>query len=285
MVVLLGGNMLVDKDGWLITSEWVITVDDYGIKSIGDIFDAWFIPWKNIDSISYESKNDRIHRIIINRREDNLTTKAYIKIEKHKNLLTIYNIIKDKFERYKMEAEQERQKKLAEERLTRDKAEKERQRKLIEERLTREKAEQERQRKLVEENSARIKAEEIYFRRITRLQDIQNISPVQFEKLIGMLFQKMGFSVLTTSITRDEGIDLVLDKNGKTSIVQCKRFNGSVGQPIIRDLYGTMIHNRAYDAYLITTGTFSLPAKSWASGKPIHLVDGSMLIEWIESFL
>jgi HJR/Mrr/RecB family endonuclease len=132
---------------------------------------------------------------------------------------------------------------------------------------------------------AKQKQERDYFQRIKRLEDIQNINPIQFEKLVSNLFKKMGYDVLLTKISRDEGIDLILSKNGKKSIVQCKRYSGTVGQPIARDLYGSMIHNRAEDAYLITTGVFSLPAKTWASGKPIHLVDGKMLIEWIETIL
>jgi HJR/Mrr/RecB family endonuclease len=121
-----------------------------------------------------------------------------------------------------------------------------------------------------------------YFQRINRLEDIQKIDPIQFEKLVSSLFKKLGYDVLLTKASGDEGIDLILSKDGKKSVVQCKRYSGTVGQPIARDLYGSMIHNRAEDAYLITTGVFSLPAQTWASGKPIHLVDGKM---WIETIL
>jgi restriction system protein len=95
----------------------------------------------------------------------------------------------------------------------------------------------------------------------------------------------MGFEVINTLATRDEGIDLILSKNNRKSVVQCKRFKGMVGQSVLRDLYGAMIHNRAEDAFVITTGSFSLPAQTWAANKPIHLVDGKMLIEWLESIL
>ena len=148
-----------------------------------------------------------------------------------------------------------------------------------------EKQKQMRLERLAKEELIRQQQERDYFQRINRLEDIQKIDPIQFEKLISALFKKMGYDVLLTKASRDEGIDLIISKNGKKSVVQCKRYSGTVGQPIARDLYGSMVHNRAEDAYLITTGVFSLPAQTWVSGKPIHLVDGKMLVEWIETIL
>ena len=139
--------------------------------------------------------------------------------------------------------------------------------------------------KLAQNEIIRQQQETDYFRRIKNLEEIQKISPKQFEKLVAKLFKKMGYDVSLTKASGDEGIDIILSRNGKTSIVQGKRYSGTVGQPVARDLYGSMIHNRAEEAYLITTGIFSLPAQTWASVKPIHLVNGKMLIEWIETIL
>jgi restriction endonuclease Mrr len=41
-----------------------------------------------------------------------------------------------------------------------------------------------------------------------------------------------------------------------------------------------MLHERAQEGYFVTTSSFSLPARSWAQGKFIHLVDGRELAEW-----
>lgn len=125
---------------------------------------------------------------------------------------------------------------------------------------------------------------EIYIQKLATIDKLRAMHPVEFEKLIEKLFKKMGFSVETTPITGDEGVDLLVRKGNRKGIVQCKRYQGSVGQPIVRDLYGAMVHNRADEAYVITTGTISLPAQQWASGKPIHLVDGNTLLEWLNSF-
>ncbi len=61
--------------------------------------------------------------------------------------------------------------------------------------------------------------------------------------------------------------------------MQCKRYRGTVGAPIVRDLYGTMVHHGAGYAYLVTNSTFSEEARIWAAGKPIELIDGRRLVD------
>lgn len=123
-----------------------------------------------------------------------------------------------------------------------------------------------------------------HFNHIRQLDEIRQLDPVAFERFVGSLFEKMGYQVQTTPLSGDEGIDLILRKGTKLAIVQCKRYENSVGQPVVRDLYGAMVHNKADEAYLVTTGTVTLPAQQWVVGKPLHLVDGNMLVEWVETF-
>lgn len=82
-----------------------------------------------------------------------------------------------------------------------------------------------------------------------------------------------------TRRTGDEGVDLVLDREGERSIAQCKRYRGQIGQPLVRDFYGALVHENAKRGYFVTTGRFSLPAQTWAEGKNITLVDGVDLLE------
>jgi restriction system protein len=119
------------------------------------------------------------------------------------------------------------------------------------------------------------------FRRIRRLSQMKQMDPVEFEEFTGWLYERRGYRASTTAISGDEGIDLVLRRWGKKIIVQCKRYAGNVGQPIVRDLYGAMIHSGAGEAHLVTTGTISQQAEDWAAGKPIVLVDGSDLVAWV----
>lgn len=108
--------------------------------------------------------------------------------------------------------------------------------------------------------------------------DINNLSGVEFENVCQQLVEYIGFDTETTKASGDGGIDLIAYNHqpllsGKY-IIQCKRYSGSVGEPIIRDLYGVVTSERANKGILMTTGYFTKSAISFAEGKPIELIDG-----------
>lgn len=111
------------------------------------------------------------------------------------------------------------------------------------------------------------------------IEDLYLLSPGQFENLIAVYFEQYGYVVKRVGRTRDHGVDLrVNTRNGEIWIVQCKRWKGSIGEPIVRDLFGTMHHESAGRAFLMTTGAITPAAYAWAQDKPIMLYDGAGLI-------
>jgi HJR/Mrr/RecB family endonuclease len=120
--------------------------------------------------------------------------------------------------------------------------------------------------------------------RTRKLDDLKTRSPQDFEALVASLFKAYGHDVELVGGHSDHGVDIfVRNEAGEKWVVQCKRYNGSVGEPVLRDLYGTMLHENAQGAYLITTGTFTQGAVQWAAEKPIILYDGEALIKRILS--
>ena len=132
----------------------------------------------------------------------------------------------------------------------------------------------------IEHNTVSIRTR--VYREPRALEQLREMHPVEFEEFIATVFDRKGYRVERTPRVADEGIDLIVRKADRVGIVQCKRYKGNVGQPIVRDLYGVMIHNRADEAFLITTGQISLPARTWRETKPIHLIDGAKLVEWMQ---
>ena len=118
--------------------------------------------------------------------------------------------------------------------------------------------------------------------------DIQNLSGIEFEEVCKKLLMNMGFEVRTTKKTGDGGIDLVVYNKqplmGGIYIVQCKRYAGSVGEPIIRDLYGVVTAERVNKGILITTGEFTQSAKKFAENKPIELIDKRLLMDLLSKY-
>ncbi|MCS6827047.1 MAG: restriction endonuclease [Caldilinea sp.] len=113
-------------------------------------------------------------------------------------------------------------------------------------------------------------------------EQLMALTPGEFEAYVAeRLFVRRGFRVINVRDTKDGGVDvLVTDRLGQKAIVQCKRYrNSTVGASVVRDLYGTMIHEGAVYSYLVTSGPISEEARRWAAGKPMQLIDGKQLVE------
>lgn len=76
----------------------------------------------------------------------------------------------------------------------------------------------------------------------------------------------------TGSSFGDRGIDLLLKDNDKTIIIQCKAFKNYVSAGVVRELYGTLINEKADEAWLVVTSGFYRGAKEFAYDKPIRLL-------------
>lgn len=120
----------------------------------------------------------------------------------------------------------------------------------------------------------------------------QEISPEAFERLTQRLLRESGFvQVEVTGRTGDGGIDGkgIARIHGFMSfhvIFQCKKYQGSVSSPDIRDFRGAMV-GRADKGLFITTGTFTNAAIKEATrdgAPPIDLVDGDQLAEKLKEF-
>lgn len=96
-------------------------------------------------------------------------------------------------------------------------------------------------------------------------QYLQSMDPREFEKLVCALFERQGYTVEPTPYSGDGGVDGFLRLNGKVHLLQCKRVKGSVGEPVLRDLFGTMTAWGADSGIVVTTGTVSRKAQAWAA--------------------
>lgn len=111
-------------------------------------------------------------------------------------------------------------------------------------------------------------------------ETLYNLNPYDFERYVANLFRSKGYKVQLRGRSGDAGVDLMLTQpGGKKAIVQCKRYRRPIGPDIIRELYGTLMHERVAHAFLVTTADISDSAREWAQGKPMTLVDGAALAE------
>ncbi|HMR49846.1 MAG TPA: restriction endonuclease [Arachnia sp.] len=116
-------------------------------------------------------------------------------------------------------------------------------------------------------------------------------TPAQFERLAQRLLREAGFeSVKVTGQSGDQGIDGVgVYRLGLLTFpvfFQCKRYAGNVGAGAVRDFRGAM-QGRGDKGLLITTGTFTKPAKEEAArdgATPVDLIDGDRLCDLLRQY-
>ena len=115
------------------------------------------------------------------------------------------------------------------------------------------------------------------------LQWLRGMKPSEFEDYIADLFRRLGYKARAVGESHDGGIDVILEKDSIVRYVQCKKFITSV-VPVssIRDFYGAIAdHQTNGKGYFITTNKFTLEAERFAEDKPIELIDGFKLIDYI----
>ena len=77
-------------------------------------------------------------------------------------------------------------------------------------------------------------------------------------------------------------MDILARKDGETILVQCKQWKAQkVGVSTVREMFGVLNAEGANEVHVITSGSFTDEAKSFAGGKPIRLIDGPRLLELI----
>lgn len=119
----------------------------------------------------------------------------------------------------------------------------------------------------------------------TGIDSLRRMSWRQFEQLAGEAFRRQGYAVAETGLGgADGGIDLILRKNGKTTLVQCKQWqNWQVGVKVVREMYGLLLHHKAAAVKIVALGYYTSEARRFAHGKPIELIHGEELIATVRS--
>lgn len=119
------------------------------------------------------------------------------------------------------------------------------------------------------------------------LDTVAGLTPTFFEQLVVDLLLKMGYGGAEASgkaigKSGDGGIDGTIDQDPlglDVVYIQAKRWQGSVGRPVLQAFAGSLEGHKATKGLIITTSTFSPEAVSYVGtiSKRIVLVDGKLL--------
>lgn len=117
---------------------------------------------------------------------------------------------------------------------------------------------------------------------------VMKCPPEFFEQLVVDLLLAMGYggsrkdAGQAVGKTADGGIDGIIkeDRLGLDAVyIQAKRWEGTVGSPVVRDFVGSLVGHSANKGVLISTSRFSKDALEYAKRIPqkVVLIDGTML--------
>jgi restriction system protein len=108
---------------------------------------------------------------------------------------------------------------------------------------------------------------------------ITSMSWRDFERLVGEVFRRQGFTVSGfAGQGPDGGVDLGLTKNGQRYLVQCKHWRKrQVSVTAVRELNGVVAAQGAHGGFVVTGGEFSREAREFADSCGIKLTDGPAL--------
>jgi len=117
-----------------------------------------------------------------------------------------------------------------------------------------------------------------YWERRRTIDYWQSLSGHQFENALAAQYRKLGCQVKVSKAGGDEGIDLIVNNEDGSFIVQCKAHKTPISPAPIRDFYGTMIHFNYRKGVFASTSGFTKGAISFAEGKNIKLISMKEII-------
>ena len=105
----------------------------------------------------------------------------------------------------------------------------------------------------------------------------------EFEELVAEAFRQRGYSVEKTGHGGLDGdIDLILRKEGRTELVQCKLWKTrQMHIATVREVWGLVAHHRANAVKIVSAGSFDFDAGQFARDKAIDLIDGERLLQLV----
>ena len=131
---------------------------------------------------------------------------------------------------------------------------------------------------------SRLKRRKLFDRVQHEQTTLTQLSWKEFELLVGEAFRQRGYAVVETGDGADGGIDLVLTKNGERILVQCKHWKSAkVTVMVVRELLGVMASQGAKGGFVVTSGSFTREAESFAQSNGIALVGADELNKMIQA--
>lgn len=128
---------------------------------------------------------------------------------------------------------------------------------------------------------------------ILSVEGIPTLGPARFEKLVSLIYKKLGYQVSVVGGSNDRGCDLVCLSEKRNLLVQVKFTEVSLvqGTAAVNEIRGAKSvyeqkHKRKFELVAATNSTFSTNAHSLAvNGDVVEIVEGNFVTDFLKSNL
>ena len=107
------------------------------------------------------------------------------------------------------------------------------------------------------------------------------LTPREFEEAIADLIVPLGYTeIRVVGGAADLGVDVLCrDRQGRRVAIQCKRYqpDNDISSSAVQTFMGGMVAHEAERGIIVTTSSFSAPARDLAKSQGIRLIDGAEL--------
>jgi hypothetical protein len=121
--------------------------------------------------------------------------------------------------------------------------------------------------------------------RDTIAQRLDQMSDGEFEQLMAYYFRRQDCAVDATPASGYRGADLIIVADDRRISVRLKRQDAPIGNGAVREAVGGRAFYGAFEAWIITNGTFAKGTRHDAKVAGVRLVDGEELAGWLGELL
>ena len=110
-----------------------------------------------------------------------------------------------------------------------------------------------------------------------RIGDFTELNGYEFEEYLKSLFELLGYTAIQTSLSGDQGADLILSKDDEKIVVQAKKYEENVSNKAVQEVAAAKNYYEADKAMVVTNSSFTKSAIELAFSNDVELWDGRKL--------
>jgi hypothetical protein len=110
------------------------------------------------------------------------------------------------------------------------------------------------------------------------------MTPVEFETFCAEQLRQSGWDAYVTQQSRDQGVDVIAQKNGFRIVLQCKLYSSPVGNKAVQEVVAARGFEQAHYCAVVSNSSYTSAAEQLASTNNVLLIHYSELKE-MESLL